>query len=73
MSEIIQPHGGHASEGYGRPKEQGADFSHGIALYLEKVSVWFDSLSVRSMICRCISKSGSYAASLVRMGQVKPP
>jgi Uncharacterized ABC-type transport system, ATPase component len=24
-------------------KEQGADFSHGIALYLEKVSVWFDS------------------------------
>ena len=43
MSEMIQPHGGHASEGYGRPKEQGADFSHGIALYLEKVSVWFDS------------------------------
>jgi urea transport system ATP-binding protein len=23
--------------------KQGADFSHGIALYLEKVSVWFDS------------------------------
>lgn len=43
MSEMIQPHGGHASEGYGRPKEHGADFSHGIALYLEKVSVWFDS------------------------------
>lgn len=40
MSELIQPHGGHASDGYGRPKEQGADFSHGIALYLEKVSVW---------------------------------
>ena len=45
MSEILQPHGGHASEGYGRPKEQGPDFSHGIALYLEKVSVWFDALS----------------------------
>jgi urea transport system ATP-binding protein len=43
MSEILQPHGGHASEGYGRPKEQGADFTHGIALYLEKVSVWFDA------------------------------
>jgi urea transport system ATP-binding protein len=24
-------------------QNQGADFSHGIALYLEKVSVWFDS------------------------------
>lgn len=24
-------------------KEQGPDFSHGIALYLEKVSVWFDA------------------------------
>ena len=36
MSEILQPHGGHASEGYGRPREQGADFTHGIALYLEK-------------------------------------
>ena len=43
MSEILQPHGGHAAEGYGRPKEQGADFTHGIALYLEKVSVWFDA------------------------------
>jgi urea transport system ATP-binding protein len=43
MSELIQPHGGHASEGYGRPKEQGADFTHGVALYLEKVSVWFDA------------------------------
>ena len=43
MSEILQPHGGHATEGYGRPKEQGADFTHGIALYLEKVSVWFDA------------------------------
>ena len=42
MSEILQPHGGHASEGYGRPKGK-ADFSHGIALYLEKVSVWFDT------------------------------
>ena len=30
MSELIQPHGGHASDGYGRPKEQGADFSHGL-------------------------------------------
>lgn len=43
MSELLQAHGGHAAEGYGRPKEQGADFSHGIALYLEKVSVWFDA------------------------------
>jgi len=32
MSEVLQPHGGHATEGYGRPKEQGADFTHGIAL-----------------------------------------
>ena len=23
MSEILQPHGGHASEGYGRPKSKG--------------------------------------------------
>ena len=38
-----QQHGGHAAEGYGRPKSEGADFSHGIALYLERVSVWFDS------------------------------
>ncbi len=30
-------------EGLWSPKEQGADFSHGIALYLEKVSVWFDA------------------------------
>jgi urea transport system ATP-binding protein len=36
-------HGGQLGEGYGRAKTQGADFSHGIALYLEKVSVWFDS------------------------------
>ncbi len=39
----LKEHGGHASEGYGRTKTQGADFSHGIALYLEKVSVWFDA------------------------------
>lgn len=38
-----QQHGGHAVEGYGRPKPQGADFSHGVALYLEKINVWFDS------------------------------
>ena len=36
-------HGGQLGEGYGRAKTEGADFSHGIALYLEKVSVWFDS------------------------------
>ena len=62
MSELIQPHGGHASDGYGRPKEQGADFSHGIALYLEKVSVWFDafralndlSLYIQEGELRCI-------------------
>ncbi len=62
MSELIQPHGGHASDGYGRPKEQGADFSHGIALYMEKVSVWFDafralndlSLYIQEGELRCI-------------------
>ena len=36
-------HGGQLGEGYGRAKTEGADFSQGIALYLEKVSVWFDS------------------------------
>ncbi|PPB85940.1 urea ABC transporter ATP-binding protein UrtD [Acinetobacter soli] len=46
MSEVqfeTPPHGGQYGEGYGRAKVQGADFSHGIALYLENVSVWFDS------------------------------
>ncbi len=49
MSELLSDlglnsqHGGQIGEGYGRPKAEGADFSHGIALYLEKVSVWFDS------------------------------
>lgn len=43
MTVETQPHGGHASEGYSRLKGKEADFSHGIALYLEKVSVWFDS------------------------------
>ena len=33
-------HGGQLGEGYGRLKAAGPDFSHGIALYLEKVSVW---------------------------------
>lgn len=37
------PHGGHAAETYGRPKELGPDFRHGIALYLEQVNVWFES------------------------------
>ena len=36
-------HGGQLGEGYGRLKAAGPDFSHGIALYLEKVSVWFDA------------------------------
>lgn len=26
--------------GYGKIKSQGADFSHGVALYLENISVW---------------------------------
>lgn len=39
----IHQHGGQFGEGYGRAKSEGADFSHGVALYLEKVSVWFDS------------------------------
>ncbi|WP_336148173.1 urea ABC transporter ATP-binding protein UrtD [Acinetobacter soli] len=46
MSEVqfeTPPHGGQYGEGCGRTKVQGADFSHGIALYLENVSVWFDS------------------------------
>ena len=46
MSDVLidsAQHGGQLGEGYGRAKPQGADFSHGIALYLEKVSVWFDS------------------------------
>jgi urea transport system ATP-binding protein len=71
MSELIQPHGGHASDGYGRPKEQGADFSHGIALYLEKVSVWFDAFRALNDLSLYIQE-GSYAASLGPMGQVKP-
>ena len=37
MSEMIQPQGRHASEGYGRPKEQGADSRHGIVQYLAEV------------------------------------
>lgn len=32
-----------ATSGLTRPKPVGADFTHGIALYLENVSVWFDS------------------------------
>ena len=43
MTKNNPQHGGNFGEGYGRPKEKGADFSHGIALYLESVSVWFDS------------------------------
>ncbi|MDN3442054.1 urea ABC transporter ATP-binding protein UrtD [Psychrobacter sp. APC 3279] len=30
-------------DGLSHPKKSGVDFSHGIALYLEDVSVWFDS------------------------------
>ncbi|MBE0441932.1 urea ABC transporter ATP-binding protein UrtD [Psychrobacter sp. FME13] len=30
-------------DGLTHPKKSGADFSHGIALYLEELSVWFDS------------------------------
>ena len=41
MSEI-QPHGGHASKAMADQKNR-ARFSHGIALYLEKVSVWFEA------------------------------
>lgn len=53
---------GSATEGYGRLKKTGPDFSHGIALYLENVSVWFDafralndlSLYIREGELRCI-------------------
>ena len=31
-----------AESNYGRLKSQEADFSKGIALYMEDVSVWFD-------------------------------
>ena len=72
MSEILQPHGGHAAEGYGRPKEQGADFTHGIALYLEKVSVWFDAFRALNDLSLYIEE-GNYAASLDRTGRGKPP
>lgn len=41
--EASAVHGGQLGEGYGRTKQLGPDFSHGIALYLEKVSVWFDA------------------------------
>lgn len=34
---------GDGQNGYGKIKPQGADFSHGVALYLENISVWFDS------------------------------
>lgn len=34
---------GDSSDGMSHPKRSGADFSHGIALYLENISVWFDS------------------------------
>src|SRR5690606_12063868 len=53
MNEILPPDGGRASEGYGRPKEQGADFTHGTALYLGKVSVWFDA-------CRALNDLSLY-------------
>ncbi len=33
----------HGGSGLSHPKPTGADFSHGIALYLEEVDVWFDS------------------------------
>ncbi|MGM8900080.1 ATP-binding cassette domain-containing protein, partial [Psychrobacter sp. 1Y4] len=33
----------HGGTGHSHPKPAGVDFSHGIALYLEDVSVWFDS------------------------------
>ncbi|MBF7688154.1 urea ABC transporter ATP-binding protein UrtD [Acinetobacter rathckeae] len=36
-------HGGQVGENYARPKQTGPDFTHGVALYLENVSVWFDS------------------------------
>lgn len=39
----MQTHGGWDGIQSARPKPEGVDFSHGIALYLENVSVWFDS------------------------------
>ena len=40
INEYGRTHGG---TGRSHPKPAGVDFSHGIALYLEEVSVWFDS------------------------------
>ncbi len=34
---------GASEANYGRIKADGADFSHGVALYLENISVWFDA------------------------------
>ncbi|WP_413786684.1 urea ABC transporter ATP-binding protein UrtD [Psychrobacter immobilis] len=40
INEYGRTHGG---TGRSHPKPSGVDFSHGIALYLEDLSVWFDS------------------------------
>ncbi|WP_201555679.1 urea ABC transporter ATP-binding protein UrtD [Psychrobacter sp. 72-O-c] len=40
----IDEYGSHnGGDGLSHPKKPGVDFSHGIALYLEDVSVWFES------------------------------
>ena len=42
--QIINEYGrNHGGTGRSHPKPSGVDFSHGIALYLEDLSVWFDS------------------------------
>ena len=49
-----------AESNYGRLKSQEADFSKGIALYMEDVSVWFDkfralnNLSLTSKKASCV-------------------
>ena len=52
-------------------KPKGADFSHGVALYLENVSVWFDAFRALNDLSLYIDEG--CAASLAPMVQAKPP
>lgn len=45
-----------ATSGYSRPKPRGADFTHGVALYLENVSVWFDAFRALNDLSLYIEK-----------------
>ena len=65
-----------AESNYGRLKSQEADFSKGIALYMEDVSVWFDkfralnnlSLYIKEGELRCIiGPNGAGKTTLMRL------